>query len=114
MTNHKGTWCDGVGRVLGQRTGLHFTDGNMNEQRYRGEILTLIVEPFVELHLLNFQQDDAHLHIASIFLGQEALPVLTGCHIHKSPIDQLWVVLVLPASKFQLLRITFNFKWLSL
>ena len=39
----------------GQRTPLHFIDGHLNAQRYRDEILRLIVVPFICRHHLKLQ-----------------------------------------------------------
>jgi hypothetical protein len=51
---------------VGQRTPLHFIEGNLNGQRYRDEILIPIVVPFVRLHAVTFQQDNARPHVARI------------------------------------------------
>ena len=48
----------------GHRTRLHFIDGNLNSARYRDEILRPIVVPFVRLHNVTFQQDNARPHVA--------------------------------------------------
>lgn len=48
----------------GQRTPLHFIVGNLNAQRYRDEILRPIVAPFVELHHVTYQHDNARPHIS--------------------------------------------------
>ena len=45
----------------GQRTQLHFIDGNLNAQRYRGEILRPIVVPIIRHHQLVFQPDVARI-----------------------------------------------------
>lgn len=47
-------------------TCLHFFDGKLNRQRYRDEIMRPILMPFVKLHHLTFQRDNACLHIARI------------------------------------------------
>ena len=68
-----------AGISYGQRTQLHFIDGNMNARRYRDEILRPIVVPFIHhLHLM-IQHDSARPHVARIctqFLEAENVPVL--------------------------------------
>jgi hypothetical protein len=47
-----GLWY-GQALSYGQRTQLHFIDGNFNAQRYRDEILRPIVVPFIRgIHLM--------------------------------------------------------------
>ena len=87
-----------AGICHGQRTRLHFIDGNLNGQRYRDEILRPIVVPFVRLHHLTFQQDNARPHVARIcmdFLGEEDIDVLNWPPYSPdmSPIEHLWDVL---------------------
>ena len=53
-----------AGIAHGQRTPLHFIDGNLNAQRYRDEILAPIVVPFVQQHNVTFQHDNARPHVA--------------------------------------------------
>ncbi|KAK7887171.1 hypothetical protein WMY93_026792 [Mugilogobius chulae] len=90
-------WCR-VGFCLGQCTRLHFINGNLNAQRYRDEILKPIVAPFVELHHVTFQQDNARPHMARIcrdFLEEEDIPVLNWLPYSPdmSPSKNLWDVL---------------------
>jgi hypothetical protein len=54
--------------------------GNLIAQRYRDEILRLIVMPFICCHHLMFQHDNARPHVARIykqFLEPENVPVLS-------------------------------------
>jgi hypothetical protein len=55
------------GIIYGQRTQLYFINGNLNAQRYRDEILKLIVVPFILLHHLMFQIDNAQPYVATIY-----------------------------------------------
>lgn len=67
-----------VGVNYGQRTQLHFIDGNLNAQRYRDEILRPIVVPFIRRNHLMFQHN-AWPHFARIctqLLETENVPVL--------------------------------------
>ena len=48
-----------AGKSYGQRTELHFTDGNLNTQRYHDEIVRPIVVPFVRRHHLMFHHHHA-------------------------------------------------------
>ena len=82
----------------GHRTRLHFIDGNLNSARYRDEILRPIVVPFVRLHNVTFQQDNARPHVARIcteFLQAEQVPVLPwpAYSPDMSPIEHLWDVM---------------------
>ncbi len=68
-----------AGTCYGQRTPVHFIDGILNAQRYRDEILRLIVVPFIHDHYLMLQHDNARPHVARIctqFLEAENIPVL--------------------------------------
>jgi hypothetical protein len=68
-----------VGLWYGRRIQLYFNDDNLNAQRYRDEILRLIVVPFIICHHLMFQHDNALPHVARIctqFLEAEHFPVL--------------------------------------
>ena len=67
------------GLWYGQRTQVHFTDGILNAQRYRDDILRLIVVPFIHDHRLMLQHDNARPHGARIcaqFLEDENIPLL--------------------------------------
>ena len=55
-----------AGISYGQRTQLHFIDGNCNAQRYRDELLRPIVVPFICRHHLMFQHDNAQPHVTRI------------------------------------------------
>ena len=46
---------------------MHFINGNLNAQKYRDEILRLIVVPFIRRHYLMFQHDNARPHDAKIY-----------------------------------------------
>ncbi len=68
-----------AGVYYGQRTQVHFIDGILNAQRYRDEILRPIFVPFVHIHHLMLQHDNARPHVARIctqFLEAENIPVL--------------------------------------
>ena len=74
---------------------LHFIDGNLNAQRYRGEVLMPIVVPFIRRHHLMFQHDNAQPHVARIctkFLEAENVPVLPwpANSPDISPIEHVW------------------------
>ena len=79
----------------GQRTQLHFINGNLNAQRYRDETLRPIVVPFNRRHDLMFQHDNAQSHVARIctqFLEAEHVPVLPwpAYAPDMSPIEHVW------------------------
>jgi transposase len=87
-----------AGISIGQRTPLHFIEGNLNGQRYRDEIMIPIVVPFVRLHAVTFQQDNARPHVARIcmqLLEAEHIQVLEwpAYSPDMSPIEHLWDVL---------------------
>ncbi len=68
-----------AGICYGQQTQVHFIDGILNAQRYRDEILRLIVVPFIHDHHLMLQHDNARPHVTGIctqFLEAENIPVL--------------------------------------
>ena len=48
-----------AGISYGQRTQLHFIDGNLNAQKFREEIPRPRVVPFIPRHNLMFQRDNA-------------------------------------------------------
>ena len=84
-----------AGISYGQRTQLHFIDGNLNAQRYRDEIPRPIVVPFIRHHHLMFQHDNARPHVARIctqFLEAENVPVLPwpAYSPDMSPIELVW------------------------
>ncbi len=76
---HSGGSMVWAGISYGQRTQVHFIDGNFNAQRYDDEIPWPIVMPFVRHHHLMWQHDYARPHIARIcmqFLEDENISVL--------------------------------------
>ena len=84
-----------AGTSYGQQTQLQFIDGNMNAQRYHGEILRPIVVPFIHLHQLMFQHDNERLHVTRICtqsLEAENVPVLPWPAYSPdiSPIEHVW------------------------
>ncbi|MBN3281678.1 TCB1 transposase, partial [Polyodon spathula] len=83
-----------AGISYGQRTQLHFIDGNLNTQRYCDKILRPIVMPFIRCHHLMFQYDNAQPHVARIctqFLEAENVPVLhLPAYSDMSPIEHVW------------------------
>ncbi len=77
---------------------VHFIDGILNAQRYRDEILRLVVVPFIHNHHLMLQHDNALPHVARVctqFLEAENIPVLAwpSYSLHMSPIEHFWDVL---------------------
>ncbi len=84
-----------VGVCYGQRTHMHLNDGILNAQRYRDEILMLIVVPFIHNHHLMLQHDNARPHVERIytqFLEAENIPVLAwpAYSTDMSPIEHVW------------------------
>ncbi len=68
-----------AGMCYGEQTQVPFIDGILNAQRYRDEILRLIVVPFIHDHHLMLQHDNARPHVARIctqFLEAGNIPVL--------------------------------------
>ncbi len=86
-----------AGVCYGQRTQVHFIDAILNTQRYRDEILRLIVVLFIHDHHLMLQHDNARPHVARIctqFLKAENIPVLAWPAYSpppdRSPIEHVW------------------------
>ncbi len=83
-------------RVLWKkRSQVHFSDGILNAQRYRDEILRTIVVLFIHDHHLMLQHDNAPPHVARIwtrFLEAENIPVLVwpAYSPDMSPIEHVW------------------------
>ena len=81
-----------AGIRYGQRTQLHYIDGNLNEQRYCDEILRPIVVPFIRGHHLMSQHDNPRPHVARIckqFLEAANVPVLPWpAYSDRTPIEQ--------------------------
>ncbi len=68
-----------AGECYGQRTQVNFIDGILNAQRYRDEILRLIMSLIHDHHLM-LQHDNARPHVARIctqFLEAECIPFLS-------------------------------------
>ena len=72
-----GLWY-GQGIGYGQWTQLHFINGNLNAQRYRDELLSPNVVPFIHPHHLTFQHNtQPHVvRICTQFLEAENVPFL--------------------------------------
>ncbi len=80
-----------AGVCYGQRTHVHFIDGILNAQRYRGP---LMCHSNTSLHLM-LQHDNAWPHVARIctqFLEAENIPVLAwpAYSPGMSPIEHVW------------------------
>ncbi len=93
-----------AGVCYGQRTQVHFIDGNLNAQIYRDEILRPIVLPFIHDHHLMLQHDNARPHVTGICTH--------GQHTHRTchPLSMfgiLWIGVY--DSVFQFLPISSNF-----
>ena len=112
-----------AGISYGQRTQLHFIDGNLNAQRYRDGILRPIVVPFIRHNHLMFQHDNTQPHVIRICtqsLEAENVPFLPWpaycthqtCH-PLSMFGRLWIDVY--DSMFQFQQISSNFahllKW---
>ena len=75
----------------GQQRQLHFIDGNLNAQRYHGDILRPIVLPFIRRHHFMLQHDNAWPHVTRIctqFLEAENVPVLPDIEHVWDALDQ--------------------------
>ncbi len=101
-----------AGVCYGQRTQVHFIEGILNAQRYRDEILRLIVVPFIHDHHLMLQHDNARPHVARIctqFLEAENIPVLAwpAYSPDMSMFGMFWIGVY--DSVFQFLPISSNF-----
>ncbi|KAL7847841.1 hypothetical protein AOLI_G00225590 [Acnodon oligacanthus] len=84
-----------AGVCYGQRTQVHFIDGILNAQRYRGEILRPTVVLFIHDHHLMLQYDNVRPHVARIctqFLEAENIPVLAwpAYSPDRSPTEHVW------------------------
>ncbi len=84
-----------AGVCYGQWTQVYFIDGILNAQRYRDEILSPIVVPFIHDHHLMLQHDNARPHVARIrtqFLEAENILVLAwpAYSLDMSPIEHVW------------------------
>ena len=80
-----------------RRTELKIIEGNLNAVRYRDEILSPVVLPFIRQRGFNdvFQQDNARCHVARIctdFLEENHIRVLPWPALSPdlSPIEHLW------------------------
>jgi hypothetical protein len=83
----------GITHCICGRTDLKIVNGNLKAVRYRDEILSAIVQPFIARHRNRhtFQQDHARCHVARIcnqFLAQNNINVLPWPDL--SPIEHLW------------------------
>ncbi len=98
----------------------------MNAQRYRDEILRLIVVPFIHDHHLMLKHDNARPHVVRIctqFLEAEFIPVL-ALPVYSpdmSPIEYVWDVLdrrirqrVPVPANIQQLRIDIEEEWTNI
>ena len=80
------------------KTDLVFINGRLTGVRYRDEILTRHVVPFIRRHGGVFQQDNARPHVARVcidFLQRQNIDVLPwpALSADMSPIEHLWDML---------------------
>ena len=83
------------GIAANRHTHLVTINSSLNAERYRNEILTPHVLPFIAANGATFQQDNARLHIARAImdlLRQNNVDVLPGPALSPdlSPIEHLW------------------------
>ncbi len=90
-------WGSGMGRRMlwTTNTGAFYWCHFLNAQRYRDEILRLIVMPFIHDHHLMLPHDNAGPHVARIcsqFLEAENIPVLAwpAYSPDMCPIEHVW------------------------
>ncbi len=84
-----------AGVCYGQQTQVHFSNGILNAQRHRDEILRPIFVLFLHDHHLMLQHDNARPHVARIctqFLEAENIPVISwpAYSPDMSPIVHVW------------------------
>jgi hypothetical protein len=84
-----------AGISCGQQTQLHFSNGNLNAQRYRDETLRSIVVPFIRYNYLMFQHDNVWPHVSrkcTQFREAEKVPVISrpAYSPDMPPIKHVW------------------------